>query len=59
LIDGMSFYQFVATAVAEILDAMNTAGLSLERRERVNDAVFDKIIRRRGREKPEPEDRLP
>jgi hypothetical protein len=59
LIDGMSFYQFVATDVAEILDAMNTAALSLERRKRVNDAVFDKIIRRKGREKPELEDRSP
>jgi hypothetical protein len=55
----MSFYQFVATAVPKILDAMNTAALSLERRERVNDAVLDKIISRKGREKPEPEDRLP
>jgi hypothetical protein len=36
VIDG-SLYQFVATDVAVTLDAMNTAALSLERHERVND----------------------
>jgi hypothetical protein len=33
--DGTSFNQFVATAVAEKLAAMNTAAFFLERRERV------------------------
>ena len=57
--DGTSFNQFVATAVAEKLAAMNTAAFFLERRERLKYAAFDKIMKRKGGEKPKPEDRLP
>jgi hypothetical protein len=57
--DGTSFNQFVATAVAEKLAAMNTAAFFLERRERVNYAAFDKIMKRKGGEKPKPGDQLP
>jgi hypothetical protein len=57
--DGTSFNQFVATAVAEKLAAMNTAAFFLERRERANYAAFDKIMRRKGGEKPKPEDQIP
>ncbi len=57
--EGTSFNQFVATAVAEKLAAMNTAAFFLERRERANYAAFDKIMRRKGGEKPKPEDQIP
>lgn len=57
--DGTSFNQFVATAVAEKLAAMNTAAFFLEHRERANYDAFDKIMRRAGGDKPEPEDQVP
>ncbi|MFI4889516.1 MAG: YlcI/YnfO family protein [Steroidobacterales bacterium] len=57
--DGTSFNQFVATAVAEKLAAMNTAAFFLQRRERANFAAFDKIMRRKGGEKPQPQDVKP
>jgi post-segregation antitoxin (ccd killing protein) len=57
--DGTSFSQFVATAVAEKLAAMNTAAFFLEHRERANYAAFDKIMRRTGGDRPESEDQLP
>jgi hypothetical protein len=57
--DGTSFNQFVATAVAEKLAAMNTATFFLERRERANYAAFDKIMKRKVGEKPEAGDQVP
>ncbi len=57
--DGTSFNQFVATAVAEKLAAMNTAKFFLERRERANYAAFDKIMRRKGGETPKVDDQVP
>jgi hypothetical protein len=57
--DGTSFNQFVATAVAEKLAAMNTATFFLERRERANYAAFDKIMKRKGGEKPKAGDQVP
>ena len=54
--DGTSFNQFVATAVAEKLAAMKSAEFVLERRDRANYAAFDKIMKRKGGEKPRPED---
>jgi hypothetical protein len=57
--DGTSFNQFVATAVAEKLAAMNSATFFLERRERANYAAFDEIMNRKGGEKPEAEDHVP
>ena len=56
--DGTSFNQFVATAVAEKLAAMNTAAFFAERRERADFAAFDKIMKRKGGE-PQPEDVIP
>jgi hypothetical protein len=56
--DGTSFNQFVATAVAEKLAAMNTAAFFLERRERADFAAFDKM-KRKGGERPMPEDVIP
>ena len=57
--DGTSVNQFVATAVAEKLAAMNTAAFFAERRDRANFAAFDKIMKRKGGQVPEPEDRMP
>jgi hypothetical protein len=57
--DGTSLNQFVATAVAEKLAAMNTAKFFVERRERANYAAFDKIMRRKGGEKPKADDQVP
>jgi len=57
--DGTSVNQFVATAVAEKLAAMNTAAFFAERRNRADFAAFDKIMKRNGGHAPEPEDRMP
>src|SRR6185503_18206936 len=48
--DGISINQFVATAVAEKLAAMNTATYFAERRARADFAAFDKLMRRKGGE---------
>ena len=56
--DGISVNQFVATAVAEKLAVMNSAAFFAERRERADFAAFDRIMRRRRGEAPEPDDRI-
>ena len=56
--DGISVNQFVATAVAEKLAAMDTAAFFAERRERADFAVFDRIMRRKRGEAPRPEDTI-
>jgi hypothetical protein len=56
--DGVSINQFVATAVAEKLAAMNTAAFFAERRERADFAVFDRLMRRKRGEAPRPEDAI-
>ena len=45
--DGISVNQFVATAVAEKLAAMNTAAFFAERRERADLKAFDRLMRRK------------
>ncbi len=50
--DGTSVNQFVATAVAEKLAAMDTAAFFAERRARVDFDAFDRIMRREGGEAP-------
>jgi len=57
--EGTSVNQFVATAVAEKLAAMNTAAFFAERRERADFAAFDKIMKRKRGQTPAPEDRMP
>jgi hypothetical protein len=57
--DGTSFNQFVATAVAEKLAAMNTATFFAERAGRAEFAAFDKIMKRKGGERPSREDLIP
>jgi hypothetical protein len=56
--DGVSVNQFVATAVAEKLAVMNTAAFFAERRNRADFAAFDKIMRRKGGEKPREGDEV-
>lgn len=56
--DGVSVNQFVATAVAEKLAAMNTAAFFAERRKRADFAAFDRVMRRKRGEKPRPDDRI-
>jgi hypothetical protein len=56
--EGISVNQFVATAVAEKLAAMNTAAFFAERRERADMTVFDRLMRRRGGEPPQPDDTI-
>jgi hypothetical protein len=57
--DGTSLNQFVATAVAEKLAAMNTATFFTERRERADFDAFDRIMQRQGGEPPQPDDLIP
>lgn len=54
--DGISVNQFVATAVAEKLAAMDTATFFAERRARADFKAFDRLMRRRGGEPPGPDD---
>ena len=56
--DGISVNQFVATAVAEQLAAMSTAEFFAERRERADMKAFDRLMRRKGGEPPQPEDEV-
>jgi post-segregation antitoxin (ccd killing protein) len=57
--DGVSVNQFVATAVAEKLAAMNTAEFFAERRARADFEAFDRLMRREGGEVPRPDDTIP
>ena len=57
--EGTSFNQFVATAVAEKLAAMNTAAFYAERRGRADFDAFDRLMQRQGGEPPRPEDLVP
>ena len=57
--EGTSFNQFVATAVAEKLAAMNTAAFFAERRGRADFDAFDRLMQRQGGAPPRPEDLVP
>ena len=57
--DGISINQFVATAAAEKLAAMNTAAFFADRRGKADFAAFDRIMRRPDGEPPTAEDTLP
>ena len=56
--DGISVNQFVATAVAEKLAVMNTAVFFAARRKRADFTAFDRLMRRKGGERPRPDDRI-
>ena len=57
--EGTSFNQFVATAVAEKLAAMNTAAFFAERRDRADFDAFDRLMQRQGGQPPHPDDLIP
>lgn len=56
--EGISMNQFVATAVAEKLAALNTASYFAERRARADFGAFKKILKRKGGEPPREGDEI-
>jgi hypothetical protein len=57
--DGTSINQFVATAVAEKVSALQTARYFTDRKARANFQAFDKIMKRRGGKPPRAGDEMP
>src|SRR5437773_5975523 len=57
--DRTSINQFVATAVAEKLSAMQTAEFFASRKARADFKAFDKLMRRRGGKRPRIGDEMP
>lgn len=57
--DGTSMNQFVATAVAEKVAALETAYFFADRQNRADFKAFDKILRRKGGEPPRAGDEMP
>ncbi len=57
--EGTSINQFVAMAVAEKVSALDTARFFAERRARADFRAIDKILKRRGGERPREGDELP
>jgi len=56
--DGTSINQFVVTAVAEKVSALETARFFEDRRARADFKAFDKIMKRRGGKPPREGDEL-
>jgi hypothetical protein len=54
--DGTSLNQFVATAVAEKLAVLRTAGYFAERKGRADWEAFERLMARRTGEPPQPGD---
>jgi uncharacterized protein (DUF1778 family) len=57
--DGISMNQFMATAVAEKLSALESSRFFEDRYERMNLERFDDIMRRNGGQAPQPGDEMP
>jgi hypothetical protein len=57
--DGTSINQFVAIAVAEKVSALETARFFADRKARADFKAFDKIMKRRGGERPREGDEMP
>ena len=57
--DGTSMNQFVATAVAEKVAALQTARFFEDRKARADFKAFDKIMRRRVGKRPRQGDEMP
>jgi hypothetical protein len=57
--EGTSINQFVAVAVAEKVSALATARFFEDRKARADFKAFDKIMRRRGGERPREGDEMP
>lgn len=56
--DGTSINQFVATAVAEKISALQTAEFFASRRARADFKAFDKLMKRRGGTPPREDDKI-
>ena len=57
--DGTSINQFVATAVAAKVAALETAEFFTDRKKRADFKALDRIMRRRGGKPPREGDELP
>jgi len=57
--DGTSINQFVATAVAEKVSALQTASYFQDRKARADFKAFAKIMKRRGGKPPREGDEMP
>lgn len=57
--DGTSINQFVATAVAEKLSALQTAEFFTNRKARTDFKAFDKLMKRRRSQPPREGDETP
>ncbi len=57
--DRTSINQFVATAVAEKVSALQTAKYFTDRRARADFRAFDKIMKRKGGKAPREGDEMP
>jgi hypothetical protein len=57
--DRTSINQFVATAVAEKVSALETARYFSDRQARADFKAFDKIMRRKGGKPPRAGDEIP
>ncbi|MGO9966286.1 MAG: toxin-antitoxin system HicB family antitoxin [Bryobacteraceae bacterium] len=57
--DRTSVNQFVATAVAEKVSALQTARFFMDRQARADFKAFDKIMRRKGGTAPREGDEMP
>jgi hypothetical protein len=57
--DGTSINQFVATAVAEKVSALQTARFFEDRKARADFKAFDKIMKRRRAKPPRQGDEMP
>jgi hypothetical protein len=58
-VDGTSINQFVATAVAEKLSALQTAEFFTGRKARADFKAFDELMKRRGGKTPRAGDEMP
>jgi hypothetical protein len=57
--EGTSINQFVATAVAEKVSALQTANFFQQRKARADFKAFDRIMKRRGGKPPRAGDEMP
>jgi hypothetical protein len=57
--DGTSINQFVTTAVAEKVSALETAHFFRDRKARADFKAFDRIMKRRGGKPPRSGDEMP
>jgi uncharacterized protein (DUF1778 family) len=57
--DGTTLNQFIVSAVAEKLAALKTADYFAKRAARADFHAFDRLMRRRGGQAPQPGDEMP